>query len=106
MAHLRKAAAIIAALYLLVSLVLSCCISCGLARWSIIAHRAPFLLFDFSFTMAESVNGGTTGTDQHGEYIAFPPVVRPGDCIITVFAWNPLTTWCDDTIARWDFVIM
>lgn len=103
---LHKAISIYLALYLLISLVLSCCVSFGLARWPIISNRAPFLLFDVCFSRAENMNGGIAGTDQHGEYIAYSPAVCQGDFVVSVFMWNPLTNWCDDTTTRWDFIFM
>lgn len=107
MKHARKIVAAAVVLYLVVSLVLSCCISFGLARREIILHRAPFLLVDVARSTVEAIrdDGIAEGADQHGEYIAFTPNEKPGDNILTVFVWNPLSNWCDDIAARFDVAV-
>ncbi len=104
MKHARKIVAVSVVLYLVISLVLSCCISFGLVRWEIILHRAPFLLVDVTCSTVDAIrdDGTPEGTDQHGEYIAFTLDKQPGDNVLTVFIWNPLSTWRDDVIARFD----
>lgn len=100
----RKILTLTITLYLLVSLVLSCCVSAGVARWEIILHRAPFVLVDVRYSTVESVraDGVPDGKDQHREYIAFDRDALPGSRVLSLFVWNPFTNWCDDMIARLD----
>lgn len=107
MKRAKKIVAAVVTLYLVVSLVLSCCISFGLARRGIILHRVPFLLVDVACSTVEAIrdDGIAEGADQHGEYIAFTPDEQPGGHVLTVFVWNPLTIWYDDTIARFDVAV-
>lgn len=104
---MKRFLTVAAVLYLIVSLALSCCVSFGLARWEIILHRFPFLLVDIARSTVEAIrdDGIAEGADQHGEYIAFTPDEQPGDNVLTVFIWNPLSTWCDDIVARFDVAI-
>lgn len=107
MKHAKKILFAAVVVYLAVSLILSCCISIGIERREIILHRAPFLLVDVARSSVESTrsDGKTEGTDQHGEYIAFTPDKQPGDNVLTVFVWNPLSNWCDDIAARFDVAV-
>lgn len=101
---MKRFLTVAAVLYLIVSLALSCCVSFGLARWTIILHRAPFLVVDIACSTVATIrdDGKAEGTDQHGEYIALSPDALPGDHVLTVFVWHPLTVWRDDIIARFD----
>lgn len=107
MKHAKKILSAAVVVYLAISLVLSCCISIGLERREIILHRAPFLLVDVARSTVEAIrdDGIAEGADQHGEYIAFTPDEQPGDNVLTVFIWNPLSTWCDDIVARFDVAV-
>lgn len=107
MKNARRIVATVAVLYLVVSLALSCCISFGFARREIILHRAPFMLVDVACSAVGAMrnDGIAEGTDQHGEYIAFTQNERPGDNVLTVLVWNPLSNWCDDIAARFDVAV-
>ena len=94
------------ALYIALSLILSACISLGLARWEIISHRAPFLLVDIAVSEVTTPrpDGLHDGHDQHGEYIAFEGL-ETGDKVLSLMIFNPFTNWPDDISARYDLAV-
>lgn len=93
----------IIAIYIIISVMLSACVSLGIGRRHIIGRRAPFFVSDVAFTTVDNYreDGLTEGFDHLGNYIAFYNA-RPGDKVITIMFYNPLTNWNDDIIARYD----
>lgn len=96
--------------WLVMSIVASVLVSCGVYRWEIIEHRAPLLILDVATgTVAgwDEPYEHLFGYDQHGGYIGYRYTdgVQEGDKVLTLFLYNPLNNWCDDIMERWDVAV-
>ncbi len=98
-----------AAAYTAASMLLSGLLSAGIGKNAITTHRAPFALVEIDVSRVEGseADGHIYGSNHLGEYIGFGMDAKAypvGSTVVSVMLWNPLNNYCDDIIARYDFI--
>lgn len=107
MKSIIKTAALV---YLCISLLLSVIVSGYiLPPYEVITRRAPFLILELCYSGVEGVHadGRIFGYNDHG-YIGFgrdESAFPLGSHVLTLFVWNPLNSYCDDILARYDLFV-
>lgn len=98
--------------YIAVSLLLSVIVSGYiLPPCEVITRRAPFLVLELSCcTIAGTEpDGHIYGYDVGGGYVGFghdTDAFPVGSKAVTLFVWNPLNSFCDDIVARYDLFVL
>ena len=93
-------------IYLIVSIIASILVSCGIGYNLIIARRFPYLIISASIYTIEGQSHGDDwfSYNKQGNSLRYWGDYLIGDKILTILVYNPLNNYYDDYLVRWDAI--